>query len=376
MKKLMPWIFALAALPGSALQAPNITGSWQGTLEAGPQKLRIVFKISLEDDKLKATMYSIDQKAQIPINTVTKDGSTVKIAIGGLGSYEGKLSGDGNSINGTWTQGVALPLNLARATPETAWTIPDPVPPPKPMAQDASPAFDVATIKPSEPGRPGPGITFRGRDLITIGTTLSFLITMAYDVHPKQIAGGPAWLETDKYDITGRPDLDGQPNLKQTKIMIQKLLADRFQLAFHREKKELSVYAITVVKTGAKITKSQADPNSLPGLGFGGAPSGMSFNVRNATMAEVAGVLQGTVLDKPVVDQTGLSEKYDFTVKFTPDASQMTLFGGLRPPAADAADAPPDLFTAFQQQLGLKLESTKAPADVLVIDKVEKPSAN
>jgi uncharacterized protein (TIGR03435 family) len=91
-------------------------------------------------------------------------------------------------------------------------------------------------------------------------------------------------------------------------------------------------------------------------------------------------VLQGSVLDKPVVDRTGLSEKYDFTLKFTPDASQMT--GGFGPPppaaadAADAADAPPDLFAAFQQQLGLKLDSTKAPADVLVIDKVEKPSAN
>jgi uncharacterized protein (TIGR03435 family) len=103
----------------------------------------------------------------------------------------------------------------------------------------------------------------------------------------------------------------------------------------------------------------------------------MSFNVRNATIAEVAGTLQGSMLDKPVVDQTGLAGKYDFTLAFTPDPGQMAGFGGPRPPAAvDDPDAAPDLFTAMQQQLGLKLSSTKAPADVLVIDHVDKPSAN
>jgi uncharacterized protein (TIGR03435 family) len=103
----------------------------------------------------------------------------------------------------------------------------------------------------------------------------------------------------------------------------------------------------------------------------------MSLNVRNATLAEVASVLQGSVLDKPVVDQTGLPGKYDFTLKFTPDPGQMGGLGGApRPAAADAVDAPPDIYTAFQQQLGLKLESTKAPANVMVVDKVEKPSEN
>jgi uncharacterized protein (TIGR03435 family) len=163
----------------------------------------------------------------------------------------------------------------------------------------------------------------------------------------------------------------------QIKIMVQKLLANLFELTFHREKKELSVYAITAAKTGSKLAKSQSDPNSLPGLFFGRAPNGMSFNVRNATLEEVASVLQGNVLDKPVVNQTGMNEKYDFTLTFTPDAGQMASFGGPPgAPAPDTLDAAPDLFTAFQQQLGLKLESTKAPVDVLVIDKVEKPSAN
>ncbi|MGA3096205.1 MAG: TIGR03435 family protein [Bryobacteraceae bacterium] len=381
MKKLMLWMIAFATLPGSALQAQNVTGSWQGTLEAGPQKLRIVVKISLEDDKLKATLYSIDQQAPgMPASTVTKDGSTIKIAIGGLGSYEGKLSGDGNAILGTWTQGAPMPLNLVRATPATAWTIPEPPRPPVRMAANANPAFEVATIKPSDPARPGKVFTVRDQDVMTVNTTLNDLITTAYDLHARQITGGPSWLDSDKYDLTGRPDVPGQPSVAQIKIMLQKLIADRFQLKFHREKKDLSVYAIGVAKGGAKISKSQADPNGLPGLFFGGGGpgGGMSFNVRNATMAEVASTLQGAVLDRPVVDRTGLAERYDFIVKFTPDAGQMAGFGqaGGPSPAADNPDAPPDLFAAFQQQLGLKIETSKATVDVLVIDKVEKPSAN
>ena len=380
MKKLMLWMMALAALAGSALHAQNLTGTWQGTLDAGERKLRIVIKISLDNDKPKAVMYSIDQPGPpITASAFTQDGSTVKMAVAAIGgSYEGKLSADKNSIAGTWTQGAPIPLTLIRATPDTAWAIPEPPPPPARMAKDAKPAFEVATIKPSDPARPGKLFTVRGQEVVTINTTAMDLIKMCYDVHPRQIVGGPAWLESDKYDLNGKPDVPGQPNVAQIKMMMQKLLADRFQLKFHRDKKELSVYAITVGKSGAKISKSDSDPNGLPGLFFGRAPGGMSFNVRNATLAEAASVLQGSMLDKPIVDQTGLSEKYDFTLKFTPDAGQIASLGGPPPtaPAADNPDAPPDIFAAFQQQLGLNLVSTKAPADVLVIDHVEKPSAN
>jgi len=380
MKRWMLWMTALAMLAASALHAQNIAGTWQGTLKVGAQDVRTVFKISLENDKLKAVLYVIDQGGQ-PINAsaITRDGSTIKMTVAAIGgNYEGKLSADGNSIAGTWTLGMPYPLNLVRATPATAWTIPEPPPPPVRMAANANPAFEVATIKPSDPNRPGKVFTVRGPDVVTINTTLVDLITMAYDLHRRQLIGMPAWAESDKYDITGRPESPGQPSVAQLKIMLQKLLVDRFQLTFHREKKELSVYAITVGKTGSKLTKSEADPNSLPGLFFGPGAPGLSFNVRNATLAEAASVLQGNLLDKPVVDQTGLSEKYDFRLRFTPDQGMMASFGAPpgQPATADNPDAPPDLFLAFQQQLGLKLESTKAPADVLVIDKIEKPSAN
>jgi uncharacterized protein (TIGR03435 family) len=379
-KKLMSWMIACALLAAGALQAQNLSGSWQGTLEAGPRKLRLVIKISSENDKWKATLHSIDQPSPgMNATSVTKDGSTVKIVIGALGSYEGKLSANGNEIAGTWTQGAPLPLNLVRATPETAWAIPDPPPPPVRLAANANPTFEVATIKPSDPGRPGKLFTVRGRDVVTINTTVNDLITMAYNLHVRQVTAGPSWLDDEKFDLTGRPDVPGQPSVAQIKTMLQKLLADRFQLKFHREQKELPVYAITAAKTGVKIAKSEADPNGLPGLFFGGAGpgGGVNFNVRNATLAEVAQTLQGSVLDKPVVDQTGLAGKYDFIVKFTPDPGQMAAFGGPggAPPASNP-DAPPDLFAAFTQQLGLRLETSKAPVEVLVIDKVEKPTAN
>ena len=167
------------------------------------------------------------------------------------------------------------------------------------------------------------------------------------------------------------------PNPEQLKMMIQKLLADRFQLTFHREKKELSVYAITVGKGGPKLTKNESprQPSRL----WRRRPRAM--NVRNATIEEFAHVLQANILEQPVVDQTGLgATRWDFILKWTPDPSQSQIGGpappNAPPPPADNADAPPDIFTAFQQQLGLKLENTKAPVDVMVIDRLEKPSAN
>ncbi len=376
MKKLTLWMMALAALLGSALEAQNITGNWQGTLQAGPQKERLVFKIALENDKLKATLHTVDQPSPPIATTITRDGSTVKMTIPAANvKYEGKLSADGNSIAGTWTQAAPLALNLTRATPETAWAIPEPPPPPVRMAANANPAFEVATIKPSDPARPGQIITLRGAEVITTNVTVHDLINLAYWLHPHQVSGGAAWTESEKFDMAGKPDVPGQPNVDQMKTMIQKLLADRFQLKFHFEKRELPVYAVRIAKAGAKIVKSQDDPKGLPGFYFGRTAAGTTVTFRNSPLSQVTAVLQNT-LDKPVVDQSGLSEKYDFTLTFTPDAAQAALIGGPSTSPADNPDAAPDVFAAFQQQLGLKLESTKAPVDVMVIDKVEKPSEN
>lgn len=130
-----------------------------------------------------------------------------------------------------------------------------------------------------------------------------------------------------------------------------------------------------MAKTGLKLTKVEGNNGNLPG--FGGRGPG-SVGVFNSTMADFAGFLQSRILDRPVVDQTGLSVRYNFTLTWQPDVTQAPPPGqpaAAPPPSADAEPLP-DLFTAFQKQLGLKLEATKAPVEVLVIDKVEKPSAN
>ncbi|HVW09204.1 MAG TPA: TIGR03435 family protein [Bryobacteraceae bacterium] len=177
-------------------------------------------------------------------------------------------------------------------------------------------------------------------------------------------------MDSDKYDLNAKPDMEGQPSLPQMRVMVQKLLADRFQLRFHREKKELSAYAITVAKGGVKMTKDESNRNGNPG--YGGGPAGM--RVMNSTIQEFIGFVLNDSLGLPVVDQTGLgSARYDFVMKWTPDPLQSER-GGQE--GAPKGDAPPDIFAAMQQQLGLKLEATKTLVDVLVIDKVEKPSEN
>ena len=121
------------------------------------------------------------------------------------------------------------------------------------------------------------------------------------------------------------------------------------------------------------MNKSEANRGSLPG--FGGRGPG-NIGVQNSTMAEFAGFLQGRILDRPVVDQTALPDRYDFTLKWTPDAAQLAALGPNAPPPSNDPEAPPDLFAAVQQQLGLRLESTKAPVEVLVIERAQKPSEN
>src|SRR5262245_31903110 len=301
MKKLMLSILTVAAFSRGALYAQNFTGTWQGTLK-GPRELRIVMKISVgDDDKLKAELYSIDQPGPaIPAGQVSRDGSSLKMTVPAIaGSYEGKLGADGNSITGTWTQAAPLPLNLVRATPETAWAIPEPPPPPKTMPAESNPSFEVATIKPARPEGRFSLLVNRSGMMNTTSTSLSDLIKFAYGVHPQQITGAPSWVETEQYDVTAKTDTEGIPHVEQLRGMVQKLLADRFQLSFHRAQKDLSVYAITVTKTGHKLSKNETG-GALPGF----SPSPRNFIVRNATMAELAGVLQEDILDRHVVTKS------------------------------------------------------------------------
>jgi uncharacterized protein (TIGR03435 family) len=364
--------WAQAAAP----QKVSIEGTWQGTLHIPNHDLRIVLKVSKNPaGALTAINYSIDQGGTpIPVSKITFQDSELKFSVDALdGSYDGKMSSDSNSIAGQWTQGQSLALVFERATPDSEWAIPEPPPKLAAMPADANPTFEVATIKPSKPDQPGKMFGVNGARFTTINTTLGDLIKFAYDIQNKQILDGPPWLETDKFDIAAQPDIPGTFTDKQLKTMVQKLLADRFQLKFHKDTKELSAYILTVSKTGSKLKKSEGDPSGLPGLWFRGLGV---LTVTNATMSDFSHLMQAAVLDRPVVDQTGLEGRWDFLLKWTPDESQFAGMGVKVPPPTDAADAPPPLFTAIQEQIGLKLEAGKAPVSVLVLDHVEKPSGN
>ena len=149
---------------------------------------------------------------------------------------------------------------------------------------------------------------------------------------------------------------------------------ERFGLKFHNEQRELSVYALTVAKGGPKMTVTSDKPSTPGNFLFGGLGR---LRVTNSTMKDFCHGMQEAVMDKPVVDQTGLTDRYDFNLNWTPDQSQFAAMGAhVPPPATDDPNAPPSLYVALQEQLGLKLEGTKANADVMVIDHVEKPSPN
>jgi uncharacterized protein (TIGR03435 family) len=245
------------------------------------------------------------------------------------------------------------------------------------MPDNIDPVFEVATIKPANPENRGSSMLVgRGGSnmFTTTNTSLRDLITMAYGIHARQVVDGPAWIESELFDITAKPEHPGVPNLPQLATMVQKLLKERFGLAFRKDKRELSAYVLTVVKTGPKLTKNESG-GLLPGFG-GRGPGGVG--VRNSSMAEFAGFLQGRVLDRPVVDQTGLSGKFDFTLEFRPDPQlqQGPPGGGPPPQLPPEIESRPDLFTAMQEQLGLRLEGGKAAVEVYVIEKVEKPTEN
>jgi len=373
-KRLLLWVSALA-LCGMGAQAQDAADTWQGTLHAGQQNVRLELQITKAGGALQGKLYPVDMPGPggLATTTLSLDGGLLKFTIVGMDvAFEGKVSPDGKSAVGTWKQnGQDTPLTLEHVNADEAWEIPKRTAALSLMDPKLQPGYEVATIKPSAPDEQGRGFTLQGRHLVARNFTVEGLITLAYNLHPKQVTGGPEWITSDHFDMDVLPDHEGLPSLEQARGIVRKLLADRFGLKFHEETKDLSVYVLSVAKTGPKFTKSSSDPSSPPGLG---GPPGRLF-VRNASMEEVAQVMQG-MLDRPVVDQTGLKDRYDFTMRWTPDESQ---YGGRIPPPntdSTAADAPPPLFTAIQEQLGLKLDAMKAPAKVMVIESVQKPTPN
>ncbi len=222
--------------------------------------------------------------------------------------------------------------------------------------------FDVATVKPNTSGsnlvsmRPPAGGAFTATN-----ATLRMVIGRAFKVKNFEIAGGPSWLASERFDIAAK---SANPNLtdEQFRVMLQALLADRFQLSTHRETRTVPVYSLVPAKTGLKLPNANPAPCPQPNCGSLGL---------EATGVEAIGVPMdslvhalSTLLERPVIDNTGFPGTFDTTLEFAP----------LDDPGGDSTR--PTLFTVIQEKLGLKLESAKSPAEILVIDRVERPSEN
>ena len=242
-------------------------------------------------------------------------------------------------------------------------------------AMFAQSGFEVVSIKPSDPLSSnmrmgvGPGGGFEAR-----GVTLRLLMQQAYNIRDFQISGGPGWIGTDKYDIVTKDeakgaseaDLDNMTEAQRDEFQdrllgkLQALLADRFQLKAHRETKELPVYELTVAKGGSRL-QAAADDGGGSNLSSRRTDDGKSqISGKHFPIANMARFLSGQV-GRTVIDKTGLSGKYDFQLTYAPDMGDIT---------------GPSLFTALQEQLGLKLDAQKGPVEVVVVDSVEKASAN
>ena len=233
-----------------------------------------------------------------------------------------------------------------------------------PAANNSS--FEAATIKPHNPDILGFGVNIQGRHLKTVNTSLSDLMAFAWRIQARQISGGPPWVTTERYDI----EAEAAPGEAPIRNMMQNLMAERFRLTFQRETRKLPVYAIAATKDLSRLAKFPGDPNGSPTYGF--RQLGV-MNVNNGTMSDLAGWFQRYVMDRPVVDHSGIAGRYTFELTWRPDQFQFPDIGGQLPRPDNER---PDLFTALRQQLGITMESTKADVEVFVIDHVKKPSEN
>ena len=228
-------------------------------------------------------------------------------------------------------------------------------------APNKPPAFEVASIKPTviKDGSFGidfpPGGRFSGR-----GMTVQNLLRISYELQDHQIAGGPSWIDSEGFDIEARPAAGaGEPSRQQVREMIQSLLAERFHLELHRETRQLPIYALIVSKAGPKLQAADANASANGSIRVG------QLVTRKMSMASLASILTFD-LGRPVKDDTALKGEFAFSLEWAPGLSA----------SDDGASGKPSLFAAVQDQLGLKLESTKGPIEVVVIDRVEKPSEN
>jgi uncharacterized protein (TIGR03435 family) len=243
---------------------------------------------------------------------------------------------------------MALSVSLAVAQPPVA---------------DSQLAFEVASVRPSGPdAMRGPLLFPPGGRFTVPNLDLRTIVQGAYDVRSIQLTGGPSWLY-ERYAIQAKTP-EGSFDEGQIKLMLRNLLAERFQLKLHHETKEFSIYALVVAKGGVKLQESKDDKSrSFVGISLG------SIAATRSTLDAFC-IRLSALTDRPWFNETNLAGSYDFKLHFDPGSVQQ------HAPPGSAESTEPSIFTALQEQLGLKLEPRKKLVDILVIDHIERPTPN
>ena len=231
-----------------------------------------------------------------------------------------------------------------------------------------NPAFEVATIKPSPDLMQWSGFQSPGGGRFEAShVTLRAMVAYAYDVRDFNVSGGPGWAGSDRFEIVAKADGNATP--AQMRMLLRTLIEERFKLAIHRETKEATMYELVVAKGGFKIADAAGSQGFLKFAGRG------QVEGQRLPMGGLANYLQ-TLLGQPVADKTGLKGVYNFKLEWTPDETQSGKPGAQTTPGNVSDEIGPSIFTALQEQLGLKLETAKGSVETVVIDHAEKPSGN
>ena len=233
--------------------------------------------------------------------------------------------------------------------------------------------FEVASIHPHQGAIQRIGVSTDGTQVVIHASTIRDMVTNAYDLKPYQLEGATGWMvsEADRYDITARVAGDSEPPFEQVRLMMQTLLAERFGFRFHRETREMSVYALVAGKTAPKLTPSDSRFENLNFKQEGGETRLDFRGGRMEFLAQQLTRMPG--MERPVLDRTGIAGKFDFDLKLAAFRVTSAPTPGASPVTGPSGES---IFTAIEEQLGLRLEPRRAPVEVLVIDHVERPSEN
>jgi len=219
-------------------------------------------------------------------------------------------------------------------------------------------AFEAVSIKPNDLGA-GQSNSHGSPGRLTASMTTKKLIEQAFGVRDSQVSGGPAWLDQVNYDFVAKTPTPVDLNRKTLEPYFQSLLADRFHFKYHRETKEFPVYFLVTSKNGPKLSPHAGEAGESSHSS--GTKEKVIMTDTNVSMESLANFLDSE-LERPVIDKTGLRGGFDFRMEWSPDQTSDSTV--------------PSIFTALQEQLGLRLESGKGPVEILVIESIEQPSEN